>query len=125
MSLLTLKLLWVGGAALFLVAVLVAAGAPEGVNYIGIAAVIGALGAFLTIVGNFVMSLLTFMQNRELMVVTKNQNSKIEQVHVLVNSQSEELKAALTKVSFAEGKDAGVAAEQARVEGAPPSVVRP
>jgi hypothetical protein len=130
MNTLALKLVWVAGATLLMMATVIASGSPQNeINYVGIAAVLGALGAFFTVIGTFIMQLLVFNQNERamrmqesnqtaLMAANQAQNAKLRETHDLVNSSSEELKAALAKASFAEGKDAGAAAERARIESA-------
>ena len=77
------------------------------VNYAGIAAMIGALTAFMTVVGTFVMQLLAYRRQGQILAQGK-------EIHKLVNGVSHELSEAKEKVAFGEGEKAGAATEQAR-----------
>ena len=73
----------------------------ESTDFIGIAALVGAVTVSITSVGGFVLTALTFVRQRE-------RDAKVEIIHTLVNSQSEKLNAAIKTGALAEGFKAGV-----------------
>lgn len=111
MTVVIFKALSLASGLAFIAAVLISASFPTaGINYTGISAVIGAVSAFLTIGGTFVMQLLTFMRQgqqlkitRELTSVAVKTAAQTTETHELVNSQSEELKTALKTIARNEG----------------------
>lgn len=70
----------------------------------GVAAVLGGAAALITVIGGFVMQVLTFVRQGQLMASGIARDNKLAQVHDLVNSQSEKLNEAIRAVAFAEGE---------------------
>lgn len=70
-----------------------------------IAILIGATTTGITVIGSFVLQVMSFRAGRQ-------RDAKLAQVHDLVNGQSEAIKKAIGESSFAEGHAAGVLEER-------------
>jgi len=128
MSVLLLKIISAFAAILFLMAMAVAAGVPQGeVNYVGIAAVIGAIATFVAVITTTVMQAVGLMNasadRREARLARAAAaaaavaaSAHLGEVKELVDGVSHKLAEANKRADLAEGEAVGVAKEQARVE---------
>ena len=74
-------------------------------DYQGLAILLTAFGVFLVNVGTAIIAFLTYLKGR-------TNETKLKEVHELVNGQSEALRTAVGQAAFSEGK--AVWAEQER-----------
>lgn len=76
------------------------------VDYKGISLLLGALAAFITVVGGFAMQVAIFIRQGKSIQVSK-------ELHDSVNGQTVALKEAIRIAAFKSGEAAGVATERA------------
>lgn len=70
----------------------------------GLAAAIGAGAAGIVLLGNFVMSVISWRDNRELKRLSINRDTQIKEVKDLVNGKSDQLTAFVAKEAFEAGR---------------------
>lgn len=75
-------------------------------DYQGVAILIGALTAFVSVVGGVAINVATFVRQGQV-------KDAVTQLHDSVNGQSKELKDAIAKVAFVAGEKAGAESERA------------
>lgn len=79
----------------------------------GIALILGAVGILITTVGTFIVSMVTLFRQGRADQRSTERDTKIAQVHDLVNSQSEKLNRAIEAGALARGKIEGALEERA------------
>ena len=81
-------------------------------DYQGIALVIGAIAGLVTVVGGFLLQVLTFWRQGKMMEQDLARDVIAKQTHDLVNGLSARKDEAQKSAAFAEGKAAGVTQER-------------
>lgn len=76
------------------------------IDWNGISVFLGALAAFITVVGGFVMQVLIFVRQGKALVASK-------ELHASVNGQTAVLNETVKNLAFAKGEATGIASERA------------